>query len=645
VDGAKAVNIHAPHSFKPMPYPVFLKAILLALVTANLLRGAGESLPPLIDGKTPQTFEALWSGYDPRKEPLETEVLKEWEEDGVLLRVVRYQIGVFKGQKTMMAAVYGFPKGGTKLPGLLQIHGGGQFADHKAPLTNAKRGYATISLAWAGRISAPGYAVNSDIVNLFIEGKTEDPAYKLTTDWKGFIGYHAVDRKNRAPAVFPEWTLDDVADSPRNSSWFMWAIGARRALTFLEQQPEVNGDNLGVYGHSMGGKLTVMTAAADSRVKAAAPSCGGVSARSEPGIAPAPIDDGVSLSQITCPIIFLNPANDFHGQIDDLQTALTEIKSKDWRVTCSAHGNHQDLAEFEVATQLWFDQYLKGTFQWPATPTTGLELKTANSVPRFTVTPDRSRTIQSVDIYYTQQGRPVGTKHDMNHTMSRFWHRAKATRKGDTWSAELPLLTIDKPLWVYANVLYTLDQPVTGAGYYYGQYTAQAFNHSSRMSIVSPDELKGAGVQATAQASRLIEDFDAGWEKEWFTYDAAKWARSTHKIHDPQWHAPEGAQLAFEARSAQANKLVVSLDGWSSEVSLPGNNQWQRVILSLSNFRNAKEAALKDWKGLQTLRLSASETLKSTVDGTEKKIVLGGDWLGDPPEFKDLRWLETAPTQ
>ena len=624
---------------------MFRKFILLALVASNLLRAAEESLPLLIDGKVPQTFEALWSGYDPRKEPLETEVLKEWEEDGVLLRVVRYQIGVFKGQKTMMAAVYGFPKGGTKLPGLLQIHGGGQFADHKAPLTNAKRGYATISLAWAGRISAPGYAVNSDIVNLFIEGKTEDPAYKLTTDWKGFIGYHAVDRKNRAPAVFPEWTLDDVADSPRNSSWFMWAIGARRALTFLEQQPEVNGDNLGVYGHSMGGKLTVMTAAADSRVKAAAPSCGGVSARSEPGIAPAPIDDGVSLSQITCPIIFLNPANDFHGQIDDLQTALTEIKSKDWRVTCSAHGNHQDLAEFEVATQLWFDQYLKGTFQWPATPTTGLELKTANSVPRFTVTPDRSRTIQSVDIYYTQQGRPVGTKHDMNHTMSRFWHRAKATRKGDTWSAELPLLTIDKPLWVYANVLYTLDQPVTGAGYYYGQYTAQAFNHSSRMSIVSPDELKGAGVQATAQASRLIEDFDAGWEKEWFTYDAAKWARSTHKIHDPQWHAPEGAQLAFEARSAQANKLVVSLDGWSSEVSLPGNNQWQRVILSLSNFRNAKEAALKDWKGLQTLRLSASETLKSTVDGTEKKIVLGGDWLGDPPEFKDLRWLETAPTQ
>ena len=33
-------------------------------------------------------------------------------------------IGVFKGKKAMMAAVYGYPAGGSELPGLLQIHGG-----------------------------------------------------------------------------------------------------------------------------------------------------------------------------------------------------------------------------------------------------------------------------------------------------------------------------------------------------------------------------------------------------------------------------------------------------------------------------------------------------------------------------------------
>jgi hypothetical protein len=34
-----------------------------------------------------------------------------------------------------------------------------------------------------------------------------------------------------------EYTIDAVA-SPRNSNWFLLAVAARRAITFLEQQPE-----------------------------------------------------------------------------------------------------------------------------------------------------------------------------------------------------------------------------------------------------------------------------------------------------------------------------------------------------------------------------------------------------------------------
>ena len=80
----------------------------------------------------------MWQGFDPRAEPLETEILKEWTQDGVALQILRYRIGVFKGKKAWMAGVYGFPEGENQLPGL-QIHGGGQYADYKAPLTNAKR--------------------------------------------------------------------------------------------------------------------------------------------------------------------------------------------------------------------------------------------------------------------------------------------------------------------------------------------------------------------------------------------------------------------------------------------------------------------------------------------------------------------------
>jgi len=296
--------------------------VLISLANGSTVGDKRESLSALRDNISPQIFEELWAGYDPRAEPLEIQTLREWQEDGVVLRIVRYRIGIFKGQKSLMAGVYGYPRGGTKLPGVVQIHGGGQYADYRAVLTNAKRGYATISIAWAGRINSPDYKVNPEIVKLFWDGKTGDPNYKLTTDWGSLDAYHAPCRnpKNAFAKVSPaSWTLDDV-ESPRNNPWFLCTLGARRALTFLEQQPEVDPDKLGVYGHSMGGKLTVMTAAADSRVKAvtvmtaaadsrvkaAAPSCGGISDRtSDNAIYRATINDDVNLKHISCPIIFL----------------------------------------------------------------------------------------------------------------------------------------------------------------------------------------------------------------------------------------------------------------------------------------------------------------------------------------------------
>jgi cephalosporin-C deacetylase-like acetyl esterase len=255
--------------------------VILFCVSLFLFQLQAETLPPLGDQPAPQNFEQLWKDFDPRKEPLDIEVLHAWEEEGVILKIVRYRIGIFKGSKAMMLAVYGHPKNARGLPGLLQIHGGGQYADHKAVLSNAKRGYATISIAWAGRVSSPHYKVNPDIVKLFWDQKVENSKYKVTTDWGVLDAYHAPCRnpKNNFAGTLPQaWTLDEV-ESPRNNPWFLVALGARRALTFLEQQVHVDPNRLGVYGHSMGGKLTVLTTGADKRVKASAPSCGGISNR------------------------------------------------------------------------------------------------------------------------------------------------------------------------------------------------------------------------------------------------------------------------------------------------------------------------------------------------------------------------------
>ena len=614
----------------------------VSCMTLNVFAAPAETLPPLQNGIAPQTHAELWADFDPRAEPLDVEVLHEWEQEGVKLQVLRYRVGIFKGEKAMVAAVYGYPKDGKKLPGLVNIHGGGQYADYKACLTNAKRGYATISIAWAGRISAPDYRVSPAEVKLFWGNQTDDPNYKLTTDWGALDGYHASSRHGKDGFVSipgqEAWTLDPLV-SPRNNSWFLATLAARRALTFLEQQPQVDGDRLGVYGHSMGGKLTVLTAAADDRVKAAAPSCGGITDRfNSSALHRNTVGDGPSLKNIDCPILFLSPSNDFHGLINDLPAAVNDLRTDVWRITASPHHNHQDTAEYEVASQLWFDQQLKGSFEFPQTPQFAVTLGTKSGVPTASVRLDDAMPVLSVDVYYTQQGKArVNGKDDGENTKNRFWRHTKATRQGDAWVVEMPLISTDLPLWAYANVSYQLEQPVTSAGYYYGVRTADQFVLSSVLQMATPAQLKIAGVQATLKPSVMIEDFEGDWQKEWFNYRDG-WARSTHKVYDPQWQAPCNAKLALQVSCAQANKLVVKIDNYAAEVSLAGGSAWEAIEFSAADFKNTAGKALTDFKRIKELRLSPQETLRGKNNAVAQ---FGGAWQGADPMFNDLHWVVT----
>jgi hypothetical protein len=155
--------------------------------------------------KAPGTVESLWADYDPRKEPLEAKVVREWERDGIVYRYVTYHVGTFKEKPARMAAFYGFAKGAKKLPGLLHLHGGGQRAFLHEVEFYAKRGYACLSMNWGGRDME--------------DAKGGDP----NTDWG------AVDPTQRnVPGYFnlkPGDKALDPFESPRNNNWYLLTLG------------------------------------------------------------------------------------------------------------------------------------------------------------------------------------------------------------------------------------------------------------------------------------------------------------------------------------------------------------------------------------------------------------------------------------
>ena len=142
------------------------------------------------------------------------------------------------------------------------------------------------------------------------------------------------------------------------------------------------------------------------------------------------MSDPPSLRKISCPIVFLSPANDFHGRINDLPIAISEIRSAEWRVTCSPHHNHQDTPPYEVASQLWFDQHLKKSFRFPESPKIFISLDSGND-PLATIEVDESRPVLSIDVFYSQQGQVDGKKDDSQNTKIVFGTMPWSPKEGN----------------------------------------------------------------------------------------------------------------------------------------------------------------------------------------------------------------------
>lgn len=584
----------------------------------------------------PQSVAELWADFDPRKEPLESEVIREWKTNGMVLRSVRFRVGTFKGQPARLAAFYGFPDGTkSKLPAVMHIHGGGQRANLEEVKALVGRGYTALSVNWGGR-----------------EMEHAQPG-DANTDWG------AVDpTQQNVPGYFtllpgPKQFFED-REHPKNNNWYLLTLGCRRGLTFLEQQPEVDPQRLGIHGYSMGGNLTMYVAGTDARVRAAVPAVGGQGWRWErhefTGGTAEPqsrIRGEVEVFRrtlsfesyaplIRCPVLHRSAANDFHGWMDDVYRTDALIRNQPVRHSWSVHYNHHLSPEVAITMPLWLDHFLKDGPALPETPASKLVLQTTDGILELRVQPESTtHPITRCEISYSLDSDP----------RARFWRGTVATRAGDAFTAKLPLPSADGPVFAFANVFYRLPQPesfvLPGLPKEIREVCLSTTLHRA-----SPAELRAAGVKPADAPSLLLDDFAHGW-RDWYQLNAGNrdhWQHWTRKVTDPKWRGPDGARLALTFRVAEPNRmtLIAVENEWRSyrgprrtyaaEVTMAGANGPQTRTFAPGNFKNVADGTpLKSWSQLDRLGFSAQPE-KSTPDATPRR------WSGTPPEFLRVEW-------
>lgn len=624
---------------------------LTLLATVSTLGfGFGALADTTAAAEVPESVEALWADFDPRADRLDTEVIREWKETGGVYRHVRFVVGTFKGKVARMTAIYGFPEGAKdKLPAVMHIHGGGQRGSLSEVKLFVERGYAALSLNWGG--SAGQTPFNS------VEGaRPGDP----NTDWGAVdpsqLNVPGYSTLQPGPKQFYE-----DREHPKNNNWYLLTLGCRRGLTFLEQQPQVDANKLGVHGYSMGGNLTMYVAGTDRRVKSAVPGVGGQGWRWQAhefrggSFTQNRIAGDVELFRktlsfesysplIRCPVLHRGATNDFHGWMDDVYRTNALIPNQPVRSAWTPHVNHRLSPEVAVTLPLWFDHYLKGGPALPDTPASQLVLSESDHIPRLRLTPDaRALPVARVEIFYSVDPDP----------RARFWRSADATAdrssSGTSYTAKLPLHALDLPLFAFANVYHTLPQPESLAALPGHSLPVKEVCLSSAFHTATAQALRDAHIQATLHPTPIIDDFSHN-ARDWYFINAGHPTlvqRWTRKLTDPAWRGPRDSKLKLTLKVPRTNWLtfVIIENEWRSyrgqkktfvcERELTGAEAEQSVTLSPSDFVSVT-GKLAAWDDIDQLGLCTHFAERGAQTARPPS------WTGPAATFIRLEW-DTKP--
>ena len=605
----------------------FLRIFILGLTLPFFLQASDTFTPYSSSKDVPVSVLELWDSYDPSKEEIDTKVINETKENGLISRYVTYKVGTFKGVEARVAAYYTFPDKPGKHPAFVWTHGGGQRAEKDRGIYFAKQGYAVIDINWLGRSMEKGVKENTDWGKV---DPTLGPRFypkALRQQWKRTL-------------IPDEYSIDPVP-SPRNSNWFLLAVAGKRGITFLEQQPEVDSNRIGFAGFSMGGVITAMNAI-DPRLKAVAPFVGGTGFRHVDltGIPRSStkahfqhlelykntIDCSSTWPLVQCPVAFITSSNDFHSTYERIQQAMDLLPHNNWRISANIHKNHGPGPEQWTLLNLWFDRHLKGeNIYIPRTPKSTMEIKDGKAL--FTVVPEDLKNLQGVEIYYS---------YDPN-SRTRFWKSQPAElllsnnlRRYTTKFPVFPRL----PVYAFALCRYKLDEVRT-----LQNGSTETITINSVEQIYEPKDLN-LNAFSNIPKTRLIDDFSQGTQN-WATQNGSN--LKGYIFQNPELDRSDDLALCLTI-NPQGKNLVLRLNtssrflGHGKDIGdfhanrKISGKETQKIVFTIDQFNGKKNEPLS-WTAIVNFSISITD-LES-----KQKLDLSGI---DEPRY--LQRIEMIPS-
>jgi dienelactone hydrolase len=419
--------------------------------------------------------------------------------------------------------------------------------------------------------------------------------------------------------------LHATQPSVRESSWYHWALVARRALTVLERQDEVDPTRLGVFGVSTGGSLVWPVAAIDKRVKAACPIYGvgwNTHPRSRYTSDPRANDPETLFwrrtmepeayaSLVDCPVLFLNATNDHHGKMDWSFETLAALRGP-WRVAYTPRYRHHITEDQGRDLPLFMDTYLRHGPTWPESPRLKLGLD-ASGVPQATLEPDRPAAVTRVEIHYAVRN---------DDPVTRYWRSAEVIQHDRRWVAPLSILDAQDRLFALANVTY--DSGVCLSSNFEAAIPSALgpARASDRPSLQIGDFRLGTDGFATnspgtdpVQFPQVVE-IVTGPRGVKGLHILHRARPQTAKLSDPRWCGPDGARLSFLVLASRPTKLAVILHEhefspgavrYKHVVQLDAHPDWQPVTLAPGDFKTEAGRTLVTWGSLDVLEFDQTE--------------------------------------